>query len=58
MKSAITLKEHKINHLKVVKNNNVTKKESVQKVYINTLEPNFKYKNSKGEEVITINSFV
>jgi hypothetical protein len=58
MKSATIVKIQNKNHLKVVKNSEVSTKKNIHKIYINTLEPYFKYKNSKGDEVIPVSSYL
>ena len=54
MKIAVTSLKLNETHLKLVKN---TLKNKVTKVYINTLLPNFSYKNHLGE-IITPNKCV
>lgn len=49
------LKSQKTLNLKVLKSDK-KKEDSVQKIYINTLTPNFKYTNSKGKEVTPTSS--
>jgi hypothetical protein len=58
MESAIIIKDQEKNYMKLVKNNKSSKEESIHRIYINTLEPYFKYKNSKGDEVIPISSLL
>jgi hypothetical protein len=55
MKSTLVKKTSLEPHLKVVKNSSRSKKASV-KLLINTLMPNFKYTNSKGDLISPTNS--
>lgn len=58
MKSATIIKQKQV-HLKLVKDKTVsTKQNTMRKIYINTLEPYFTFKNSKGEEVYPVSSYL
>lgn len=48
--------EKKNSHLKIVKNN--LKEKMVNRIYINTLFPNFNYQNHLGETVFNVNKCV
>ena len=58
MKTASLKNQKEKLHLKVVKNKLRRKKSVSPKIFINTLIPNFKYKNSEGEFSSPTNSIL
>ena len=44
-------KSTQTSHLKVIKNTRKLEKNTIPKIYINTLIPNFSYTNSSGETI-------
>jgi len=54
MKSTPQILEKKTSHLKVIKNS-LKQNKTITRIYINTMFPNFSFKNHLGETIIKEN---